>query len=121
MENFTSLDAIFQTLELPPEYSGEVIRGAICLQPNNPLLNLLNGLLNGTQSINLTFENPACDNTVLQDLFTMAVPAVREVLAARTRDEFCRLVLRNARISLNFHTIPEDLVSLFYCDSHVKS
>lgn len=100
-KNFTSIDAILQALRALPGTSGKVITDAICLQPNNTFLNIL---FNGTGNINVTFENPVCNNTVLQDLLAMAVSVARKVLAARTRDEFCRLVVikaQNSSISIS--------------------
>jgi len=114
VKNFTSLDAIFQVLMPQPETTREAITGAICLQPDNSLLNLLNGLFNGAENINVTFENPVCNNTILQDLFTKAVPAARKVLAAKTRDEFCRLVVIKCTQFLNFHIVLMDSKNLHF-------
>jgi len=105
VKNFTSLDAIFKVVKLPPETSRKVITGAVCLQPDNKWVNLLNAQLNSEENINVTFENRVCDKRALQDLVTMALPAARKVLAARTRDEFCRLVLMKCTQFINVQIV----------------
>ena len=102
VKNFTSLDSIFHALRLPSEDSVAAMKGVFCLQRNNTMLNSLIEQLNGTENVNLTFKNPVCDNTVVQDLVRMAVPAARKVFAARTRDELCRLVLMKCTQILKF-------------------